>query len=243
MKFVRSSGPLMLVALTVGAIEIPNVMAACPCKKGGQVAADYVYNPIPEGSNIGIVDESGFVSPPATGIPAHGAPINGTFGNGAVSQGIPTHSVPSGAMVPATGVPGVGPGYSSATSTSWQPPPGSIGRTYQMKSRPVPVTMHPRSAIVDVRVKDAADVRVHEMNVNRTKDYLEGFHDHTDGTMWHFTADPLIPGLPHIYRIEARFEGPDGKEVIEERYVRLIMGRVIEIEIERTGVSSASVKS
>lgn len=238
MKFVRSHGPLMLVAFTVGTIDIPNALAGCPCKKGGQVAADYAYSPIPEGSNIGYVHDSGVVPPPAPGISVHGAPINGAvngaFGNGAVSHGIPTHSVPDGTTVPATGVPGVGPGYSSATATSWQPPPGTIGRTYQMKSRPVPVTMHPRSAIVDVRVKDAADVRVHEMNVNRTKDYLEGFHDHTDETMWHFTADSLIPGLSHIYRIEARFEGPDGKEVIEERYVRLIMGRVIEIEIERS---------
>lgn len=89
--------------------------------------------------------------------------------------------------------------------------------------------MHPRAAIVDVHIPNATNVRVHDMNVYRTQDFLDGFQDDQDPTVWHFTSEPLIPGIPHIYRIEARFPGPDGKEKMEERYVRLIMGRVIEV--------------
>lgn len=153
-------------------------------------------------------------------------------GQPGIASNYPMAPIPEGTLstdVPPTGVPGVGPGYSAATATSWQPPPGTLGRTYQLKSRPVPVEMHPRAAIIDVRVKNATNVRVHDMNVNRTQDYLIGFQDHENANMWHFTSEPLIPGLTHICRVEARFDGPEG-EVIQERYVRLIMGRVIELE-------------
>jgi hypothetical protein len=138
-------------------------------------------------------------------------------------------AMPQPPMQMPTGQPGAGPAYSGATATSWEPPPGTIGRTYQMKSRPVPVKMHPRAAVVDVRIPNATDVRVHDMNVYRTQDFLEGFQDADDPAMWHFTSEPLIPGLSHIYRIEAKIAGPDGEQM-QERYVRLIMGRVIEVQ-------------
>jgi hypothetical protein len=158
------------------------------------------------------------------------------YGTTPSANGMPTTSVsppasygyPPGSLADGT-VPGVGPGFSGKTATSWQPPPGTIGRTYQMKSRPVPVKMHPRAAIVDVRVPNAKNVRVHDMNVYRTQDFLDGFQDPEDPDVWHFTSDPLTPGLNHLYRIEAVFDGADGKST-DERYVRLIMGRVIEIE-------------
>ncbi len=194
-------------------------MAGCPCQKGGAGG----------GVSMGMDYSAGPIAEPYSGsIP--GAPYPGTVAGMPYSNPMQPNGVTVGSEVPATGVPGVGPGYSGATATTWQPPPGTIGRTYQMKSRPVPVSMHPRSAIVDVRVKNAKDVRVHDMNVYRTEDYLEGFQDHLDPTMWHFTAEPLIPGIPHICRVEAHFDGPDGRDVKQERYVRLIMGRVIEVE-------------
>lgn len=98
-----------------------------------------------------------------------------------------------------------------------------------MKSRPVPVDMHPRAALLDVKVPGATSVRVHDMNVYRTEDFLDGFQDEQDPSMWHFQSQPLIPGLSHIYRVEANFTGPDGV-TMQERYVRLIMGRVIEVQ-------------
>jgi len=145
----------------------------------------------------------------------------------------PLPGAPGGQMpteVPsAPGVKGPGPGYSAATATTWQPPPGTIGQTYQIKSRPVPVKMHPRAAIVDVRIPNARNVRVHDMNIYRTQDFLEGFQDDQEPSVWHFTSEPLIPGIPHLYRIEARITDEHGEEKVDERYVRLIMGRVIEV--------------
>ncbi len=234
-------GSLSMAVAAMSGISTSDVMAGCPCQNRGQVPAGSISTPIPEyaagaGSMIpntppvavygGSVTQAPFGAEQFVAPPVMASPVPG-----GISSGIPTNEVPVRSQVPATGVPGVGPGYSGATATTWQPPPGTLGRTYQMKSRPVPVTMHPRAAIVDVRVKDADSVRVHDMNVARTQDYLEGFQDHEDNTMWHFTAEPMIPGIPHIYRIEARFTGPDGKETMQERYVRLIMGRVIEVEI------------
>jgi hypothetical protein len=108
------------------------------------------------------------------------------------------------------------------------PPPGTIGQTYQLRSKPVPVDMHPRVALLDVYVPNATNVFVHDMNPYRTQDRLDGFQDVENPDMWHFETEPLYPGLPRIYRIEARIPGDDGPRM-EERYVRLIMGRVLEL--------------
>lgn len=109
------------------------------------------------------------------------------------------------------------------------PPPGTLGQTYQLRSKPVPVDMHPRVALLDVYVPNATQVFVHDMNPYRTQDRLDGFQDVEDPNMWHFETEPLYPGLPRIYRVEARVNGPNGPAT-EERYVRLIMGRVIELQ-------------
>ncbi|WP_437227059.1 hypothetical protein SH661x_000154 [Planctomicrobium sp. SH661] len=200
MKFDHRTFASVWAAMLTGTLGLSNVHAGCPCNQGGGAISGGASAPIPMSPYIN--------APVPTGMPA-AVPPAGEFGN--------------------VGPTGVGPGYSAATATSWQPPPGTIGQTYQMKSRPVPVKMHPRAAIVDVRIPDAKNVRVHDMNVYRTQDFLEGFQDDQDPSVWHFTSEPLIPGIPHIYRIEARVEGPDGEEKMEERWVRLIMGRVIEV--------------
>ncbi|MCA8997025.1 MAG: hypothetical protein KDA80_08565 [Planctomycetaceae bacterium] len=106
------------------------------------------------------------------------------------------------------------------------PPPGTLGRTYQLRSRPIPTKMHPRVGMVDIRVPGATEVLVHDLNEFRTEDSLDGFQDAYDPTVWHFESEPLLPGLPHIYRVEAKF--PDGQ--MQERYIRLIMGRLVELD-------------
>ena len=89
--------------------------------------------------------------------------------------------------------------------------------------------MHPRVGMIDINVPEASKVLVHDMNPTRYEDAMEGFQDPDTPSWWHFQSKPLIPGLPHIYRVEATFDSPDGP-VVEERYVRLIMGRLIELE-------------
>ncbi len=112
------------------------------------------------------------------------------------------------------------------------PPPGTIGQTFILPSRPVPVEKHPRVGMIDVRISDAKDVVVHDMNPMRTEATIDGFRDAEDPNIWHFETKPLYPGLDQIYRIQAKVKNPDGTEKKVERYVRLIMGRVVEIKIE-----------
>lgn len=108
------------------------------------------------------------------------------------------------------------------------PPPGTLGQTYQLKSRPVPAAMHPRTAMLDLKVSNASTVIVHSMNPNLAEDRLSGFQDQHDPNMWHFQSEPLLPGLSHVYRIEAQIAGPNGVTT-QQRYVRLIMGRLLEV--------------
>lgn len=218
-----SRGNRIVTSLAVAGLGglsfLSSAQGGCPCQRGGTSAPAGVIAPIPMTMDT------------AQGLPSGMFPVGESW-EGTVPgvNVLPGTSLPTGSSVSGLAAPGsIGPGYSAATATTWQPPPGTIGQTYQMKSRPVPVKMHPRAAIVDVHIPNATNVRVHDMNVYRTQDFLDGFQDDQDPTVWHFTSEPLIPGIPHIYRIEARFPGPDGKEKMEERYVRLIMGRVIEV--------------
>ena len=208
----------LLTAAASAGLAPQAVQAGCPCQNGGGSVG---LSPIPA------TTMSGPYASPYTG----GADAYGYAGD------VPSSTMPGAGVNPMSptvaqrygGAAQTSPKTDPRTATTWEPPPGTIGRTYRMKSRPVPVSMHPRAAIVDVRVKGASEVRVHGMNVYRTEDFLEGFQDHREPDMWHFQADPLMPGLKHIYRIEARFNGPEGP-TMQERYVRLIMGRVIEVE-------------
>ena len=67
------------------------------------------------------------------------------------------------------------------------------------------------------------------MNAMRTEDTIDGFKDAKEKNIWHFESKPLYPGLDHIYRVQANFKNPDGTERKAEKYVRLIMGRVVEL--------------
>ncbi|MBX3443226.1 MAG: hypothetical protein KF774_12540 [Planctomyces sp.] len=109
------------------------------------------------------------------------------------------------------------------------PPPGTLGRTYLRPTRPVPAAKHPRAGLLDVHAPGASSVSVQWTNPFRLDDELEGFVDARDVSLWHFEAPQLIPGTPQIYRVEARYgTGEDCR--IEERWVRLVMGRIVSLE-------------
>lgn len=105
------------------------------------------------------------------------------------------------------------------------PPPGTLGKTYQLPSRPVPAAKHPRVGMLDICVPGAEEVVVSDTNEFREEDYVDGFRDELDPNLWHFETRPLYPGLPHIYRVESR----SGGQITAVRYVRLVRGRILEV--------------
>lgn len=115
------------------------------------------------------------------------------------------------------------------------PPPGTIGHTYQRRSWLIPVEKHPRVAMLDVTVSGASEVHVYTTNQYRLADELDGFQDPENPDVWHFETDPLIPGLPHVYRVEAARPEID-PSLADVRYVRLIRGRRVMLEYEPLGV-------
>lgn len=121
------------------------------------------------------------------------------------------------------------PGPSPVTVTDGSPPPGTLGQTYQRAMRPIPVEKHPRISIVDVRVTGATDVKVYGTNEYRTKDGVAGFRDRRDANLWHFESEPLMPGVPHIYRVEAKF-GKGRDAPTQERFFRFVPGRIVTLD-------------
>jgi len=99
------------------------------------------------------------------------------------------------------------------------PPPGTLGRTYQQRSRIFDDEKHPRMAAVDVYLPEELDVSARGM-----KSIWTGKH-------WRLEAkDPLLPGVPHIYAIKAERKSPDGQVVSTDvRWIRLIPGRVVDL--------------
>jgi hypothetical protein len=104
------------------------------------------------------------------------------------------------------------------------PPPGTLGRTYYLPARPVSASKHPRVAMLEVCAPGVEELVLVDTNEFREEDYVDGYRDLQDPNLWRFETDPLIPGLPHIYRLEARCGGV----TTDVRYVRLIRGRVLE---------------
>lgn len=102
------------------------------------------------------------------------------------------------------------------------PPAGTIGRTYQLPTAPVPAEMHPRASVLKVLADGATEVELVSTNQMRTEDLVEGYKDPDTG-VWVFKTEPLIPGNVQIYRVRAKYG--DGMSH-RDRYVRLIMGRV-----------------
>ncbi len=110
-------------------------------------------------------------------------------------------------------------------------PPGTLGRTYVRPSAPVPAVKHPRSGLIDVRAAGATSVSVQWTHPYRLTDELEGFVDAKDKDVFHFEEKQMLPGVPYIVRIEARY-GTEDEPRYEERYARLIMGRIVSIDFD-----------
>jgi len=91
--------------------------------------------------------------------------------------------------------------------------------------RPIPVDKHPRISIVDVRAPGATAVKVYGTNEYRTKDGFAGFQDRKDPSVWRLESEPLVPGVPHIYRVVAKYG-----DTAQEKYIRLVPGRIVTLE-------------
>jgi len=105
-------------------------------------------------------------------------------------------------------------------------PPGTLGRTYDLPSREIPAEKHPRIAMIDVLVRDAEVVGVYNINPHREEDEIEGFQAAGNDALWQFETKPLMPGVPHIYKVVFTFDDDaNARETV--RYVRLIPGRIV----------------
>lgn len=217
---VRLASPVLL--LMIGSLFAHPMHAGCRCHgkhQRGRAAPFPVHSPHAVATGV-----APYAYGPDLNIPApvgwHGPDAMQPHPHAMPETGLPAEPAPRQWHGQQADMPPV--------SRDDSPPPGTIGRTYQLRSKPVPVDMHPRVALLDVYVPDATNVFVHDINPYRTQDRLDGFQDAENPDMWHFETEPLYPGLPRIYRIEAQIPGEDGPRM-EERYVRLIMGRVLEL--------------
>ena len=105
------------------------------------------------------------------------------------------------------------------------PPPGTLGQTYQRAMRPIPVDKHPRISILAIQAPGATSIKVYGTNEFRSKDTIPGFQDRRNAAVWRFESEPLVPGVSNIYRVEAKYG-----DSVQERYVRLVPGRVVTLE-------------
>ena len=146
----------------------------------------------------------------------------GTFPQPALNGAIPqfgdqvapgySPQVAPGTSPGATGVPFEGSdGYGIA------PPPGTLGQTYKRRSRLIDDEKHPRVGIVDVHLSENYEVTAKGMKVKWT------------GKVWRLESDPLWPGLPHIIEVKSEW-GPEESKQNQVRSVRLIMGRIVDLE-------------
>ena len=95
------------------------------------------------------------------------------------------------------------------------PPPGTLGQTYKRRSRPIEETKHPRVGVVEVHLPESVDVSAKGLKTKWT------------GKLWRLESDPLLPGIPHIFEINASW-GEGGEPQV--RTIRLIMGRIVDLD-------------
>lgn len=161
----------------------------------------------------------GMVAPPAM-APA-GAGLPGSTGMFHPPVATPTEMLPVQPQVPQGAGLTVRQGIlSPATNRDGiSPPPGTLGTTYQRRSRLVPDDKHPRTAIVDLwNVPESADINARGLKPR-------WYQDH-----WRLESEtPLIPGIPHIYGIQVT-KTIDGQKTVDVKWVRLIMGRIVDLD-------------
>ena len=120
---------------------------------------------------------------------------------------------------------GGGTAYSLPMTPEIGPPPGTLGQTYQRAMRPIPVTKHPRIGILAIQAPGVTAIKVYGTNEFRSKDTIPGLQDRRDAAVWRFESEPLVPGVSNIYRVEAKYG-----DSVQERYVRLVPGRIVTLE-------------
>ncbi len=223
MKFSRKQ--MWVAAATMcwtGAVQARD----CPCLKGHanpvrsvSYAADEDIPPapVPEASGAALGNASSLPPPvppaPAPSPPAVNPPPPVPAAGGHYQGAAPLPQVAS----PLPVLSGYQP---QAGMNRWgmMPPPGTLGRTYQRRSALIPDEDHPRVGIVAVKLPEDANVSARGMKVKWT------------GEEWLLeSSQPLVPGIPHVYAVKAEWETPTGK-VQQTRWVRLIMGRVVDLE-------------
>ena len=67
--------------------------------------------------------------------------------------------------------------------------------------------------------------RVSLLLARRTKDSIAGFQDRRNAAVWRFESEPLVPGVPHIYRVDAHYG-----DSIQQKYIRLVPGRIVTLD-------------
>lgn len=129
---------------------------------------------------------------------------------------------PVGAPITGPVVEGTLPATAGAGANRFgmSPPPGTLGRTYQQRSRIHDDEKHPRHAAVDVYLPEEVDVSARGMKSKWT------------GKHWRLEVkDPLLPGVPHIYAIKAERKTKEGTVLSTDvRWIRLIPGRVVDLQ-------------
>ena len=143
-----------------------------------------------------------------------------------------------------------GDGVASTLLTSSDGVPGTLGLTYQQRTKLVNSDIHPRVGVLEITVSDATLRQMpsgHEIKVTVADEAghfeeLDGYFGEDD--KWHFESKPLYPGIPHIYdvkfeeiKIEIKRERKYDKIVESEvekkicdlgvRRLRLIPGRIV----------------
>ena len=106
-------------------------------------------------------------------------------------------------------------------------PPGTLGRTYYRTSREIPAKKPPRVGMIDVQFNNPdAKISVYNTHPFREEDSLEGRKNKKHPNHWIFESKPLVPGIPHIYRVES--QDPSG--AVQVKYIRLVPGRIVDLQ-------------
>ncbi|HUQ72173.1 MAG TPA: hypothetical protein VM165_21785 [Planctomycetaceae bacterium] len=178
--------------------------AACPCSKGN--ASVMAVSQVEVGNGLTPIPDYG----PGGPLPPLPAPMTAPAPPAMMS---PTPIAPGMSSEPiGTAIPGT-------NRFGMAPPPGTLGKTYQRRTTLLPDEKHPRIGIVDVHVPENVDVTA------------RGLKSKWTGQVWQLESEaPLLPGVPHIYAIKAEKTLPNGEKQVDVRWVRLIMGRVVDLE-------------
>lgn len=213
------------------------VLAECPCKKANVYQISQVVPPAPAPGSLTPIpmpqSVGGPIAPPIQpGLPPApppGLPPLPTEPNVAAPGQIKVDPIPPGQIITPTPIAGDYAPLPPSTGSidrpgtnrfGMTPPPGTLGRTYQQRSRIFDDEKHPRMAAVDVFLPQDVDVSARGM-----KSVWTGKH-------WRLEAkDPLLPGMPHIYAIKAVRKSKEGEVLSTDvRWIRLIPGRVVDLQ-------------